>query len=286
MRAKLLVCNTMQDSVASNRKLVSVIVPAYKCERYIGACLESILGQTYPYIELIVIYVPSPDNTYSMLKNYKREIILLKQRKKTFPAIARNSGLRIAKGTYVAFCDADDYFESTKIESQIKMIEEKGADITCTDVILVDENENTIRQKTVPRVTEKTFSSWMRSPFTPTSSILMKRELVEKEGGFDENLDTAEDFDLLLRLIMQSRIIRKTPGFLTYCRVRSDSLSRTFRIRTDLNRIKIFKKYGLAKQILLDLLRLLRHLIVDLLIRPRKLVEELVYLFHKVDSNS
>lgn len=258
-------------------RLVSVIVPAYKCERYVSACLDSILGQTYPYVEVIVVYDPSPDSTYPILEKYKEHIILVKQKRKTCPATARNVGLKIARGLYVAFCDADDYFESTKIERQMRVVKEKAVNFTYTDVVLVDENDNVIGGKKSPEVSENTMKSFMASSFIPFSSVLVNKKLFEKAGGFDENLDTAEDFDLLLRLIWVSRNIKKTPGFLTFYRIRSDSLSRTLRIRKDLNRIRIFNKYGLGKQILLELpRRLIPDLLICLVMNQKQIVNEMI----------
>jgi len=266
----------------SDQRLVSVIIPAYACGSHVKQCLDSILSQTYRYLEVIVVYDPSPDNTLPILQTYNEDVILIKQKRKTNPATSRNIGSKIAKGRYIAFCDADDYFEKTKIERQVNEIEQSGADITYTDVIIVDEKSKIIKCVTCPELSYRTFRSWMANPFVAFSSVLTKKEVFEKAGCFDQNLDTAEDFDLLLRLIISSKIIRKTPGFLTFYRISDASLSRRLRIRKDFNRIKIFKKYGLGKQIALEIpRRLLPKLIICFFTRPKEISRELLYLFRR-----
>lgn len=160
--------------MGSDRRLVSVIVPAYNCEHFIKTCIDSIQGQTYRCFEVIVVYDPSPDNTLSVLEKYRRDIVLIKQKRKTSPAIARNEGLKIAKGQYIAFCDVDDYFESRKLQRQIKLMEEKDADITYTDVIYVDRNNNMFGLK-FPEVSKDNIGSWMANPYIALSSICVKK---------------------------------------------------------------------------------------------------------------
>jgi glycosyltransferase involved in cell wall biosynthesis len=100
--------------------LVSVIIPAYKCENFISSAIESVLSQTYENIELIVVDDGSPDNTASVTKQYLNRIHYIHQENGGVSK-ARNTGIRISKGEYVAFLDADDKWENNKLELQMKL---------------------------------------------------------------------------------------------------------------------------------------------------------------------
>lgn len=261
-------CKLLKD-----QPLVSVIIPAYQCERYLKACIESVLMQTYKNVEVIVVYDPSQDNTWAVLEKYKKNVILIRQGRKTNPSIARNVGLKKARGQYIAFCDADDYFESTKLAKQLRMIEESGADLTYSDVIIVDENDNIVDKRICPQVTGSKDGSYIVKPFITFSSVLARKGLIKNAGHFDENLEVAEDAEYLSRLVNYSKVIRKTPEFLTFHRERSDSLSRNYEILVDFYRIKLLKKYGFVGQILLELpKRLVPHMIMGLFTRPKETV--------------
>lgn len=263
----------------TTKKLVSVIVPAYKCERYIKACLDSVLEQTYKPLEVIVVYDPSPDNTLSVLGNYRKNVILVTQKRKTNPALARNVGLNLAMGDYIAFCDADDYFEKTKIEKQVKVLEKSRVDITYTDIIFINEENEVIERRLCPEIIRQTIGSWIASPFTAFSSFLIKKELINHSGGFDPALGFAEDTDFLLRLFALCKV-QKTNGFLTYYRVRTDSLSSRPRIWKDLQRIKVYAKNRLGKYLLLEVLKaFLPDLIIGVMRRPKEVSFSFLSLF-------
>ncbi|EHK2427505.1 glycosyltransferase family 2 protein [Clostridium perfringens] len=98
-------------------KLVSVIVPAYNSENYLSACIKSLLAQTYESIEIIIINDGSTDNTMSICDFYEKskDITVIHKKIGGGCSSARNTGLSIAKGDYITFCDSDDYVEVEKI---------------------------------------------------------------------------------------------------------------------------------------------------------------------------
>ena len=98
--------------------LVSVIIPSYNSARYLEKAINSVLSQTYPHIEIIVIDDGSVDNTYEVLCPYQGRIIY-RHKENGGPASARNYGLTKAKGEYIAFLDADDYWLPEKLKIQI-----------------------------------------------------------------------------------------------------------------------------------------------------------------------
>lgn len=116
-------------------KLVSVIIPAYKTEKYIERCLKSVLDQTYTNLEVIVIDDGSPDNLYKIVEKYARldsRIKLIRQENRG-AAASRNHGLRKSRGDYIIFVDSDDYLEPNAIELLVNKISTENADVVMPD---------------------------------------------------------------------------------------------------------------------------------------------------------
>ena len=101
-----------------DNKLISIIIPVYNCEKYLGRCIESILNQTYKNIEVILVDDGSPDNCGLMCDEYKKQDHRVKVIHKENGGLssARNAGLDVASGEYIAFVDSDDYIATTMLE--------------------------------------------------------------------------------------------------------------------------------------------------------------------------
>jgi len=114
--------------------MISVIVPVYKVERYIHRCVESILEQTFSDFELILVDDGSPDKCPEICDYYtlRDERVKVIHQKNTGVSRARNAGLDIAQGKYIAFCDSDDYFDLTMLEETLcEMINKKVDCVSC-----------------------------------------------------------------------------------------------------------------------------------------------------------
>lgn len=111
--------------------LVSVIVPVYKVERYINRCVDSLLNQTLHNIEIILVDDGSPDICPTICDNYARKDSRIRviHKKNEGLGYARNSGISIAKGKYIAFVDSDDYVSKEFLEELYKLAESNGADV-------------------------------------------------------------------------------------------------------------------------------------------------------------
>lgn len=106
-----------------NVPLVSVIIPAFNCANFIRKAIESVLGQTYQNIELIIIDDGSKDNTAEVITHFEDKVIYVYQENGGVSK-ARNAGIRKSSGEYIAFLDADDVWEKSKLEVQIRIMEE------------------------------------------------------------------------------------------------------------------------------------------------------------------
>lgn len=114
-------------------QLVSIIMPAYNCERFIAEAIRSVLAQTYTDWELIIVDDCSTDNTAQIVASFDdTRIVYQRNEKNVGAALTRNKALQIAKGHYIAFLDADDLWTPEKLEHQIAFMEKNGYDFTYT----------------------------------------------------------------------------------------------------------------------------------------------------------
>ncbi len=127
-------------------ELVSIITPMYNGVKYVGETIDSVISQTYPNWEMIVIDDGSKDNGPSVVKAYaeKDKRIRLLSQANAGSAAARNNGIRQAKGRYIALLDADDLWDSNFLESQLNLMKEKDAVVVCACYRRIDESSKEI----------------------------------------------------------------------------------------------------------------------------------------------
>lgn len=113
--------------------LISVIIPAYNTEKFVGKCIESIQNNSYKNLEIIIVNDGSTDNTATVVSKYAENDsrIVLINKENGGVSIARNTGIDAAKGEYIAFVDSDDYIGEDFFEILIKPCIEQGADVAC-----------------------------------------------------------------------------------------------------------------------------------------------------------
>ena len=118
-----------------DKGLVSIVMPSYNTSDYIGGSIESVLEQTYPYWELIIVDDCSTDNTDEVVEKYLSDsrIRYLKNEKNSGAAVSRNYALREAKGKWIAFLDSDDLWSPEKLEKQLSFMIENDYKFTYTD---------------------------------------------------------------------------------------------------------------------------------------------------------
>lgn len=126
------------------KDLVSIIMPTYKCGRFIKKSIESVLAQTYQNWELIIVDDCSGDGTIKIvqeLMQLENRISLYQNPSNSGAAVTRNTALRNAHGRWIAFLDSDDLWEPTKLEKQIKFMEEKEYAFSYHEYIEIDEQD-------------------------------------------------------------------------------------------------------------------------------------------------
>jgi glycosyltransferase involved in cell wall biosynthesis len=209
--------------------LVSVIIPAYKVADYIGETLDSVFGQTFKDYEVIVVNDGSPDtkNLEQALEPYMERLVYLKQENRG-AAAARNEGLRVARGSLVAFLDADDLWLPDYLAEQVKFIENERCDLVYTDALIFGDSvpEGRTYMETSPSTGEVTFQSLLGGRCNViTSGVVTRRQLVLDVGSFDETLRNSQDFYLWLQLARNGARLAYQRKVLLRYRQHADSLS-------------------------------------------------------------
>ena len=195
----------MDNQPQINHPTVSVIIPAYNAARFIRETLDSVLAQTFVDYEIIVINDGSPDTEEleQVLQPYQSRIIYLKQENMGAGA-ARNAGLKVARGKFVAFLDADDLWLPNFLSEQVAFIQsDQGYDLVYADAELFGDStraRGTVMQRE-PSEPPVTFERLIGEQcLVNTSSVLALREPILEVGLFDVTLRNSQDFDLWVRL--------------------------------------------------------------------------------------
>lgn len=181
---------------------VSVIIPVFNCEKFIGECIESVLKQTYRDFEIIVIDGGSTDNTLDEIRKFADKVTLIKS-PKGIP-YQHNIGIKAAKGKYIAFLDADDLFLPENLKLKIEFLERNTfCGLIYCDSIWCDEKGRFIMlsaDEWKPK-TGWVFKELLKSCFISTASVVVcRKETLIKAGLLDINFSQNSDYDLWLRL--------------------------------------------------------------------------------------
>ncbi len=175
--------------MASEAPLVSVIVPVYNGDRFLAEAIDSIRRQDYRPLEIIVVDDGSTDGTPAVASRLAGEVGYVRQDNAGTPA-ARNTGLRLARGTLIGFLDADDLWTDRKLALQVpRLMESPAAEIVLgyTEVASLADVEHSRRAAPAP------------APLLTLGAALVRRSSFQRAGLFDETLRYCDDVDWFLR---------------------------------------------------------------------------------------
>ena len=182
---------------------VSIIVPVYKVEDCIRECIDSILAQTYPYFELILVDDGSPDNCGRICDDYAKGNNRIKVVHKVNGGIssARNAGLEVAKGEWIMHVDGDDWIEPDMIESLIEAAQVTGADLVFGDFMKYGPSAGYNKLPTWSSDKKKSMTNYIAYVMTTIWGSIAKRSLYADHSlKSPEGISYCEDFHLIVRL--------------------------------------------------------------------------------------
>lgn len=181
---------------------VSVVIPAYNAGKTIGRALDSVLAQTRPPDEIIVINDGSTDSTEEIVRRNYPSVVLITQAN-SGPSAARNAGISASRGEYTAFLDADDRWLPEKIERQLEILARRPeiALLATQQIWLGDGEHPQPPSRISPHSFQLiTFDRLLLNNAFATSSVIVRSDVLREIGGFDPSIRGSEDYDLWLRI--------------------------------------------------------------------------------------
>lgn len=224
-----------------NYPSVSVIIPNWNGEKYIGSAIESCLKQSFKPLEIIVCDDGSIDNSKKIVKSFKKEkipVILLELDHSGGPAYPRNQGIKIARGDWIAFLDNDDEWEISKLENQLKMLSKKNIYACSTNAYR--KVNNRLLSKTVCDFKGNYLNLMflLYSNQIVCSSMLVKKTLIDKVGLFDTEIKVRSfaDYIMWLKVAFFTDVLYINKPLVVYRDEPNDS------IRSDINTPEVIDK--------------------------------------------
>lgn len=226
---------------------VSIVTTTYNTGKTVEDTIKSVLGQTYPDIEFIIIDDESTDGTLEVANKYKDQVTKIVAAKHSGIFGNLNKGIELATGDIVGILNSDDfYISSDVIETVVREFEKTGVDCAWGDILVVDKDD-----------TDKVIRNWKSSPYQaglfqkgwhpPHPAFFVKREVYKKHGLFRTDLWTSADYELVLRFLERHQITSSyIPRILTKMRAGGSSSKGIYNwIRGNIGSYRAFKINGL-----------------------------------------
>ena len=205
--------------------LVSIIIPLYNAEKYIAEAIESVLGQTYKNIEVIIVNDGSTDNSLGVAKTHEKENVKIYDQPNRGASASRNYGLLKSNGEYVKFFDADDLMNPEMIEAQINLalrnpdslISSKWCRFYDNDINLVKSYEREYYKDLSSM--EWIITAWKDAkPMHQSGIFLIRKETINRAGLWDETLSKNDDMEFFTRIILSNKNVVFSESSMLYYR--------------------------------------------------------------------
>jgi len=215
----------------SARPLVTVIIPTFNRASIVGRAIRSVLGQTYPNWELLVVDDASTDGTESEVRSYSdKRIRYIRHQQNRRVSAARNTGIRCARGEYVSFLDDDDEWLPEKLAREVEVLGNSDADVglVYSGKTVYDEHARVLQVR-MPTLSGWVYDAMLERHFIGSPSrVTVKKQVLDRLAGFDETFTNCQDYDLWLRVAKVSRIA-VVPSCLVKRYLLSDQMSGSLR---------------------------------------------------------
>lgn len=229
---------------------ISVVIPLYNKATSITSTIQSVLAQSYPYFEIVIIDDGSSDNSVQKVRLIDDKRIKLISKQNGGVSSARNEGIRQAQHEYIAFLDADDLWETTYLAEIARMISDfPQAAIWGTSYWFLKNKEKISANKPLPKgfygIIDN--SQWQMGHLYWTSSVCCRKSVMQTLGMFDERIQYGEDIDVWWRIMLDYPAIYSNTDLSIY---RLDEANRLMECAIPLKKLYIcyFEKYALYRQ--------------------------------------
>lgn len=208
---------------------ISVIIPFYNAEAYFAEALQSVLNQGRAASEIIVVNDSPSERSAAFLSQFADRCTVYSMPENRGVSAARNAGVGQASGEWIAFLDADDYWNADKLDQQYSFLTRNSEYDGCHTGVRVFNGDNTVAQY-LAKSPLLTRADLLASSQVVPSSFMLRRSTFISIGGFDETLGSSEDYDLSLRLVLNDQKIGFIPLPLTNLRRENhDNISSNWR---------------------------------------------------------
>jgi glycosyltransferase involved in cell wall biosynthesis len=177
--------------------MVSAIITTYNRRPFIREAIESVLSQDYKLKEIIVVDDGSEDGTEEEVKKYPVKYVW---KENGGISSARNLGIKISVGEYIAFLDVDDLWTRKKISTQVAEMERSGYEVSYTDEIWIRNGKRVNQKKKHRKYSGFIYERCLPLCIISPSSAVIRRKIFDEVGLFDESLPVCEDYDMWLRI--------------------------------------------------------------------------------------
>lgn len=232
-----------------DNKIVSIITPVYKCEKYLEETIQSVINQTYTEWEWIFIDDKTPDNSVEIIKKYMKldsRIRLIRMNNNVGAAVARNKGIESAKGRFIAFLDSDDLWNEDKLEKQVSFMMNNKYGFTFTSYEVIDEESKSLN-KIVKAKKVWTYKEALKNTLIQTVTVMVDRNII---GDFRmPNVRKGQDYATWLMILREKNNAygldinlakyRRTPGSLSSNKIQA--IKRTWKVYRECERLSIVK---------------------------------------------
>jgi glycosyltransferase involved in cell wall biosynthesis len=211
---------------------VSVVMPVFNGERYLRSSIESILFQTLSDFEFIIIDDGSTDDSPAILDEYSdSRIVVVKNQSNEGIVFSLNRGLERARGKYIARHDADDIALPERLRAQLSFLDSHGdIDVLGTHTYLIDESGEVLQDSSSLPPSDPSIACWLTYFGSQLAhpTVVMRREVYEKLGGYDERFRHAEDYEYWLRVCFSGGRIANLPERHAKQRVHNGRVSKVY----------------------------------------------------------
>lgn len=186
--------------------LVSAVIPCFNQAHFLGEAIDSLLAQTYPDIEIIVVDDGSTDNTAEVASR-NANVRLMRQQNSGLAA-ARNSGIRASRGEYLVFLDADDRLLPNAVEAGFNCLQEQPSSVFAWGRYrrLAPDGSAIVATRYTPLGHDPYAELLRGNHIAMHATVIYRRSILDSTGGFDVSLPACEDYDLYLRITRQHKI--------------------------------------------------------------------------------
>lgn len=200
---------------------ISVVMPCFNAEAFVKAAIDCVFSQTYQWVELIIVDDGSTDRSVDIIKKacaqYPHLTLLEQENQGPFPA--RNLALQHARGEYIAFLDADDYWDNDFLHKSYTALTQAKADLSYCGWQNVNENGKNGPPYVPPLYTQENIhAEFLTGCPWPIHAALTRRNIVDKVGGFSTRRFSAMDYDFWIRISAVTQNIVRVPEVLAFYR--------------------------------------------------------------------